>query len=92
MSNPISRHISKICHVFRIFDFALFLCKKAVSHFKNRYAHFKIPVLHFKNQRWEFIHENKKVKKKENPLSTKKAAKKKEKKKENTLSNKKERF
>ena len=43
---------------------------------KNLEAH-----LHFKNQRWEFIHENKKVKKKENPLSTKKAAKKKEKRK-----------
>ena len=40
-------------------------------------------------QRWEFIKENKKIRKQEKKLSTKKATKKKEKKEENTLSTKK---
>ena len=39
--------------------------------------------------RWEFIKENKKVRKQENTFTTKKASKKKRKKKENTLSTKK---
>ena len=54
---------------------------------------------HFSVLRWEFIKKNKKVKKKEYTISTKKATKKNrkndnghKKKKENTLSNKKVRF
>ena len=39
-------------------------------------------------QRWEFIKENKKVRKQENTLSTKKEVKKKKKRKKNTLSTK----
>ena len=41
------------------------------------------------NQSWEFINENKKVRKQENTLSAKKVIKKKKKKKENTLSTRK---
>ena len=46
-------------------------------------------VSYNRDLRWEFIKENKKVRKQENTLSTKKAMKKKRKKKENTLSIKK---
>ena len=43
----------------------------------------------FRPERWEFKKENKRVRREENTLSTKKAIKKKRKKKENTLSTKK---
>ena len=43
-----SRHISKTSHVYRIFHFALFLGKIAVSYLKKNSITFQKLVLHFK--------------------------------------------
>ena len=67
---------------------------------QNLYCAAKLSMSVYGVQIWEFIKENKKVRKQENTLSTKKATKKKrkkndngnEKKKENTLLTKKVRF
>ena len=64
MFDPISRHICKTSHVFRIFDFALFkkkqyhisrngYLKKQVTHLKKillkkTVSQFKKPISHFK--------------------------------------------